>query len=77
MGVSEMPDTMKDRIPSDERIPVKHISPGQFANYMSAIRRYAKTDPEGAHKEAVEIMCTVLKYLGYGEGVLFFENMEK
>ena len=46
-----------------------------FANEMRRIDR--NNDTEMAHILADELMCKLLRELGYGEGVDIFEQMDK
>lgn len=39
--------------------------------------RFGDDDPEEAHVRADELMCKVLKEMGYGAGVSVFEDMKK
>jgi len=45
-----------------------------FAYEMS---KCAKYDREGAHYEADNLMCGLLRRLGYGDGIDVFEEMDK
>ena len=47
----------------------------EFKNKMQTIAD--KRDIEGGHIEADDLMCELLKDLGYGEGVEIFEEMGK
>lgn len=47
----------------------------EFKNKMQAIAD--KRDTEGGHIEADDLMCELLKGLGYGEGVEIFEGMDR
>lgn len=49
--------------------------PKDFKKKMKEIS--LSTDPEGAHGAADELMCQLLKELGYSEGVRIFDKMEK
>ena len=63
----------------------KPITPKEFAERMKALKESAddwpdKEDsvcPEATHEDAEGIMCDLLKALGYGEGVGYFEQMTK
>lgn len=48
-----------------------------FAQEMKKISSYADDDTEKAHGDADELMCTILKSLGYEKGVEIFEKMPK
>jgi hypothetical protein len=46
--------------------------------FKDAITEIAQNnDIEGGHTKMDELMCAVLKELGYGEGVKVFEDAEK
>ena len=48
------------------------------AELLAALRALAKSDDtEGAHGRADDLLCEVLRHLGYGEGVAIFEKMDK
>ena len=47
----------------------------EFRNKMQAIAD--KRDIEEGHIEADDLMCELLKGLGYGEGVDIFEGMDR
>ena len=51
----------------------KQMTREEFKNKMQAIAD--KRDAEGGHIEADDLMCELLKELGYGEGVEIFEGM--
>ena len=58
------------------------LSPEEFLIAMMQIEngeayhgRYY--DGEGQHQDADELMCSVLRSLGYGDGVDIFEKMHK
>lgn len=53
----------------------KEFSAKGFANEMRRIDRNDNT--EMAHILADELMCKLLRELGYGEGVDIFEKMDK
>lgn len=53
----------------------KEFSAKGFANEMRRIER--NSDTEMAHIHADELMCELLRELGYGEGVDIFEKMSK
>ena len=53
------------------------MSPKEFLDAMQTIAQYNESDPDGSHSEADDLMCRVLKQLGYGVGVSVFENMDK
>lgn len=50
-------------------------TPEQFAAAMSQAAK--DRDTESAHATADDIMCELLRELGYEEGVEIFEQMEK
>ena len=51
------------------------MTPEQFAKRMREIAK--ETDTEDRHINADNLMCDLLKELGYGEGVDIFEDMYK
>ena len=53
----------------------KEFSAKGFTNEMRRIER--NNDTEMAHILADELMCKLLRELGYGEGVDIFEQMDK
>lgn len=53
------------------------LSPDNVAERMREIRKMSIKDEEGAHVKADELMCEVLRELGYGEAVDVFKNMRK
>lgn len=54
----------------------KEFSAKGFANEMRRIDRNNKNNQEMAHILADELMCKLLRELGYGEGVDIFEKMD-
>lgn len=57
------------------------MSPEEFADKMIEIASYADEygyfDDEVAHVKADNLMCALLRSLGYQEGVRIFENLPK
>jgi len=51
------------------------ITPEEAAQRMREINKNG--DTEGAHCEADDLLCEILKELGFGEAVEIFENMDK
>lgn len=51
------------------------ITPSAAAEKMREC--FNSGDTEGAHCDADDLLCAVLRDLGYGEAVGIFENMEK
>lgn len=51
------------------------MTPEEFATKMRELSDSG--DLEGAHVEMDDLMCEILKSLGYGEGVEIFENTDK
>lgn len=51
------------------------MTPEQFKTEMEQIERSG--DTEGGHVDADELMCRVLRELGYGDGVEVFERMDR
>jgi hypothetical protein len=51
------------------------MTPQEFANKM---REFASdADIESGHEYADALMCSILRQLGYGDGVDVFVNMDK
>lgn len=53
------------------------MSPAEFLEKMWRIRIDPNGTPEDKHIEADELMCVLLRELGYGDGVKEFEKMER
>jgi len=57
------------------------ISPAEFERRMREISEFhhpgRSCDPEWQHGMADDLMCAVLRELGYGAGVEIFVKMEK
>ncbi len=53
---------------------MKSMTPKEFAEKMRAI---PTGDTEADHGRADDLMCELLRSLGYGEGVDAFEAMDK
>lgn len=51
------------------------ITPAEFEDRMQFIKR--NCDPEGGHAMADDLMCAVLRDLGYTKGVEIFEQLDK
>ena len=51
------------------------MSPKEFSEKMQTIAEVR--DPEEGHSKMDDLMCELLKSLGYGEGVEIFEDVEK
>ncbi len=51
------------------------MTPEEFAAQMRNINR--SLDVEGKHGEADDLMCQLLRELGYAEGVVIFEAMDR
>lgn len=51
------------------------MTPAEFADKMREISRAGDTEMD--HCEADDLMCALLRSLGYGEGVDIFEEMPK
>lgn len=48
-----------------------------FADAMREIAKQAEDDEEIGHHAADDLMCELLRELGYGEGIDIFESMPK
>ena len=53
------------------------LTPEEFADRIRAIFQDVDHDVERAHGEADELLCDLLRELGYGDGVTIFENASK
>jgi hypothetical protein len=53
----------------------KILTPEEFKAAMS--QAFDKCDTESAHVYADELMCDLLRKLGYGEGIDIFDSEEK
>ena len=53
------------------------MTPEQFREAMKEIDAKYGADTEGAHALADDLICKVLRELGYGEGIDAFEAMHK
>ena len=53
------------------------MTPEQFRDAMKEIDEKYGADTEGAHGQADDLMCKLLRELGYEEGVEVFEKMHK
>ncbi len=56
------------------------MTPEEFLDEMKGLVIYkdgrALYDPERVHVDADDLMCRVLRELGYSEGVDFFESLD-
>ena len=48
----------------------------EFYEKMVALKNMYKNDPEALHSEMDDLMCALLKDLGYGDGVEVFNSCE-
>ena len=53
------------------------MKPEEFRNEMIVIREMYPNDPELFHCCADDLLCTLLRELGYGEGIDVFVAAEK
>lgn len=53
------------------------MTPEEFAKRMREIYPEAGYDEEISHISADELMCEVLRHLGFGVGVEIFENASR
>lgn len=63
-----------NRLVAMARRGMAHMAPEQFANRM---REAVTSDEESQHSVADGLMTSLLRELGYGEGVDVFEKMDK
>ena len=52
------------------------ITPAEFERCMAEISEWNKHDEEQSHCAADDLMCEVLRQLGYSAGVTIFKNMK-
>jgi len=59
----------------------KATTPDEFYEKMEDITGFDGLryfcDPEGSHSQADDLLCEVLREMGYGAGIVLFENMPK
>ena len=55
------------------------MTPEAFEEAMQQIKKAdeAKSDHEGTHSQADDLMCKLLRDLGYAEGVKVYNRMER
>jgi hypothetical protein len=53
------------------------MTPKEFTEEMRKIQNETDGDEEAIHGKMDELMCKVLKELGYGDGVDIFEGQTK
>ena len=53
------------------------MSPKEFKEEMIVIREVADGHPERFHIEADDLICKVMRDLGYGDGIDIFEEHER
>jgi hypothetical protein len=53
------------------------LTPSQFMRRMLDILEDLGPDTEEVHRQADDVMCELLRDLGYGEGVAVFCTIEK
>lgn len=53
------------------------MTPEEFHERMKAFDGGRFGDAEEDHRQADDLMCELLRSLGYGDGVSVFENMTK
>ena len=56
---------------------MKKKTPKEFAEEMEHIKNEYGFDKEMAHSCADDLMCEILRSLGYKEGVKIFDSMDK
>ena len=75
--LSDRPDgAMYERL---DNCPLKEITttPEEFTKRMQEIHNRYSDDEEVVHSEMDDLMCELLRELGYGEGVDIFDNTHK
>ena len=65
------------KIVGAERIKPKLITPEEFKNRMGELCVVFKNDEEVCHEKMDDLMCELLRSLGYSEGVDIFEKAKK
>ena len=55
----------------------KPLTPEEFAEQMMDIAESDRYDQYSGHVAGDDLMCDLLKSLGYEEGVQWFESMDK
>lgn len=55
----------------------KPLSPRSFAHRMQKLYEEYGGDREAVHAEMDDLMCNLLRSLGYGKGVEIFESTDK
>ena len=53
------------------------MTPQQFTEAMRSLLHRTSLEPEAAHLEADQLMCELLRQLGYGEGIDLFDGLQK
>lgn len=53
------------------------MTPKEFAEAMQEIILTSEDDIESTHARADELLCVVLRQLGYGKGIDAFQKMTK
>jgi hypothetical protein len=53
------------------------LTPEEFANKMKSLYVKLGGDQEAFHADADDLMCVLLRSLGYAEGVEIFEKADK
>lgn len=53
------------------------MTPEQFEETMATLESCYHDDPEGFHRHADELMCTILKAYGFSAGIDIFEKAKK
>ena len=67
---------MKHTSTPDEK-SVDQFSPEGFKTRMANIFYSAGDDPEICHGKMDDLMCELLRHLGYGDGIDIFESAER
>jgi len=52
----------------------KVMTPQEFADKIRAIEETHGGDNEAMHSEADDLMCKLLREMGYGEGIAIYEE---
>lgn len=56
---------------------MNNLTPKQFKEEMERLEREYSDDPECRHGAGDDLMCNLLRSLGYGEGIEIYDNWTK
>lgn len=55
----------------------RRMTPEEFANKMQQLKNTKGHDEEGFHGDADDLMCELLRSLGYEKGIEIYDSIEK